>query len=352
MLPNFEYQLNKKNQSWTIWVNENHYNLRENDKEILKKEFDSAKEALREAEDLMKAKIQEGYFHIHCGESGQLYGVITDLENSNYVEATVAYYLNYLKKKGKNGYISTEIEFGIMGEADFEEFDIKDYINALPYFQKDTSEYRTKYAFESAFYFFSKAIHLYPHLIPLIEEYVHYAISLKHAIQLGDEGVAFAAPILALTMSNQKYVKDYIKFLYTNDMDHESFQAAQIYYVIKRWGTNQDTFPLIVARCCHSLRGQSGMNPNHFIDPQNQAQLDQFFQLCIQDIFKDDDELKRDYTNWSDEEMDEWAEDTLDFILSPLLKELKIDFDKVQMLQTLKTMDLNNPPKLSEIIKG
>lgn len=61
--------------------------------------------------------------------------------------------------------------------------------------------------------------------------------------------------VMALALFDKIYVKEYIDFLRTNDLDHEVYQSDDIQELIKRWGWCEEILSLAAAR---SFRGQFG----------------------------------------------------------------------------------------------
>ncbi|PJZ58530.1 hypothetical protein [Leptospira barantonii] len=70
-----------------------------------------------------------------------------------------------------------------------------------------------------------------------------------------EEEHAGTRAVMALALFDKTYIKEYIDFLRTNDLDHEVYQSDDIQELIERWGWCEETLSLAAAR---SFRGQFG----------------------------------------------------------------------------------------------
>src|SRR5690606_5895857 len=78
-----------------------------------------------------------------------------------------------------------------------------------------------------------------------------------HAIWSDDETPSGTHAIVPLVMHDRKWLPDYLRFLRSNDLDHEVDQAGDIDAIIERYGWAPDTLALAAARLV-SCQGQFG----------------------------------------------------------------------------------------------
>ncbi|MDI7204116.1 tetratricopeptide repeat protein [Leptospira santarosai] len=116
--------------------------------------------------------------------------------------------------------------------------------------------------FKSERIFYNEAVQ-YSEFHPSILKYVNKIIeqNLQSSILWScEEEHAGTHAIMALALFDKKYIKDYVNFLRSNDLDHEVYQNDDIEELIRKWGWCQETLSLAAARC---FRGQFGTDQFH-----------------------------------------------------------------------------------------
>ncbi|EMM71760.1 tetratricopeptide repeat protein [Leptospira weilii] len=111
--------------------------------------------------------------------------------------------------------------------------------------------------FDSERIFYNEAVQ-YSEFHPLILKYVNKIIdhNLQYSILWScEEEHAGTHAIMALALSEKKYIGDYINFLRSNDLNHEVYQSDDINALVQKWGWCEETLSLMAARC---FRGQFG----------------------------------------------------------------------------------------------
>lgn len=104
---------------------------------------------------------------------------------------------------------------------------------------------------------------------------------LLHANDMDYAGAAYAKE---LAIANQNDIQTYIDFYLTNDVNHEVYQGKDIEAILEKWGVNEITYPLIVARWFEP--GQHGDEQlEEYFDSMvekftDSAQCDLFIKAC------------------------------------------------------------------------
>ncbi len=201
----------------------------------------------------------------------------TDLENPEALKKTLEDLIDFVSSPDRleshlDEYTFIYPSFGAIVSGEFQEFaeeteelqeeeqnefdeEGMNYCHELPYISSETV-------------FFRKAAS-HNELHPLILAYVDSLIkqSLEgNRLWSGDETPAGTDAIEALAFSDAKYIKKYIEFLKTNDMEHEVYQDYGIGYIIKTHGLNEDTLRLIAVRLTECLGQHGGENVSMLLE--------------------------------------------------------------------------------------
>ncbi|SNR16693.1 hypothetical protein [Tenacibaculum jejuense] len=106
---------------------------------------------------------------------------------------------------------------------------------------------------------FFKIVVQYEQLLDFIIDYVNTASNGKYGIRIWEdcETPLGNGAMISLVETDKKYIQSYIDFLRTCDLDHEVCQWGDIDSVISKYGFNEETVKLAIARLM-SCAGQSG----------------------------------------------------------------------------------------------
>lgn len=106
---------------------------------------------------------------------------------------------------------------------------------------------------------FFKSVVQYEQLLDFIIDYVNTAENGKYGIRIWEdcETPLGNGAMMSLVENDKKYIKNYIDFLRTCDLDHEVCQWGDIDSVITKYGFTKETTKLVLVRLM-SCAGQSG----------------------------------------------------------------------------------------------
>lgn len=378
MNKHLQYKGDKSDKFWKIEVNGKTHTVtygKTDRKGISKtKEFDSEEKALKAAEQLIQSKLKKGYkeiniqateeqdFQIFHNETDWPGWYIVDLENPKQLKAIIVDYINHSKAIGPNSHLKDAFDFGPplidQSKADgnnFKAFVVSDHLEEYPYLKGLTMyESTIDESFYSEFHFFMQVIKRYLQLIPLIIEIMEYALSVKREIH-SEEVPHFTFPILALAMNDQKYIKDYLRFLYINDIDHGMHQGSHMYRLIHKWGLNSNTYPLFAAACCNPIGLAFDcigipLELMEKLDVEDIDQMDTFFQYCLLHLLLDQNGKKVNLQDYSSKQMHQWANEVFDHSIEGIFESLELDYDYERILFAIKNINPKKPHKLSDLL--
>lgn len=137
-------------------------------------------------------------------------------------------------------------------------------------------------------YFFDQVLEQYPDLTPELAKWITYPNSLGEAGgHCTDEygKYLFLEPILALALHDKKYIRDFIQFMQTNDMDHETdeYQEEPMDAIFDKWGICNETVELVAARQ-GSIHGQQGRGVNFDFAAMTEEHRNHFMRYLLQNM--------------------------------------------------------------------
>lgn len=202
----------------------------------------------------------------------------------------------------------------------------------------------------SEFSFFVEIVKRYPSLHSKVEALVQFALTFDPIPYLDDDYVAFTYPVLAFAMYDQKYIKLYMDFLALNDLDHESLQFEHILFILKHWGTTEQTMPLLAARYIGTLTGQQGRELNliDFLDLNNKEQIALFFDCWLKDFCNG--HTWRHIRFATREEFNKEIATEVDHTVRHLFEELNIEYNFDRLCLVFENLDPEKLPSLEEVL--
>lgn len=201
----------------------------------------------------------------------------------------------------------------------------------------------TNYDEWSEDFFFKEVCARYPQLHSHVKEWVDYANSIRFKVYRTEDDTAFSAPALALALSDPKYIKDFQKFLYTNDCNEEH-QYMYIDEVLEKWENTKEVMPLLVASkssldcgTCHD-----NIEFSDYIDVDDEEQMELFIKCLLKDVRLDptgEDNIMTVKGNHRKKRINE----AIEFYIEPIFEELDIELKYDRVFKAIDMLENHEP---------